>query len=154
MCAKWREETISRKGEEFEAIAAPFKGHTLQELETSYFAARHNKDDLDAQLKPINQVIAVLELLIAERMAEDDLKTVTFDNGNRINLRLERPRSVGDREAFVAWLKATGREFELSCNYQSMKRICGEYFEEAGKLPDGIVEGDPQPIITYTRRKA
>lgn len=151
--AKWKEETVERKGAEFEAISAPFKGHSLQELEASYFEARKSKDELDAKLKPVNQVIAVLELLIAEKFAEDDLKTVGFDNGNRITVRFERPITIESRVDFVKWLEATGRAFELTVYAASAKRIAKEYREEEKKedLPPGLKEGEPVPVLTYTR---
>jgi hypothetical protein len=151
--AKWNEDVIQRKSAEFEQIAAKFKGHSLQELEASYFEARGRKDELAAELKPVDQCIMVLEALIAEKFAEDDLKTVSFDNGNRITVSFERPRSVADREALINWIKANGYEHELNLNYQSMNRLCKELAQEGKPLPDGVVEGEPLPKITYTRRK-
>ena len=152
---KWSEDTLQRKSAEFEALASIYRGHSLQDLELSYFNFRGEKDNLDLQLKPINQRILVLETLIAEKFAEDDLKTVSFENGNRLTVRFERPVTIQDKEAFITWLKANGREFELSVYANSVKRITRECQEDGliQGLPPGLVEGEPAPVITYTRRK-
>ena len=153
--ARWTEETLTRKSEEFEAIAARYRGKTLQGLEAEYYYWRKEKDRLDAELKPVRQELLVLESLIAEKMAEDELKTISFDNGNRISVRFDRPVTIADKEEFIAWLKGSGREFELTVYANSVKRIVREYQEEeyAIGLPPGVVEGEPQPVLTYTRRK-
>src|SRR6266436_227897 len=124
--ARWSEQTIERKSEEFGLIAQKFQGMTIAELEEAYFLARESKDRIEAELKPVNQVIAVIEALVAERFAEDDLKTVKFDNGRRITVTYDSPRTIADKAIFLTWLEESGREYELTVYAASVNRIVKE----------------------------
>lgn len=150
---KWSEETIQRKSEEFATIAADYMPLNFNGLEEKYSDLKDTKATLDRSLKTVNQRLAVLEALFAERFAEQDIKTMNFDSGHRVSVRFESPLKTEDKPAFIEWLKTTGLESELTIYDQRLKSISKNYMQENGSLPPGIVQGDPVAIVSYTKSK-
>ncbi len=149
----WKEETLQRKSQEFAAIASEYNPLNFDGLEEKLYDLEDNKAMLETTLKAINQRITVLETIFAERFAEQDIKTMNFNSGRRLSVRFKRPLITVDKPAFIEWLKTSGLESELTVYDQRLKGISKGVLEETGKLPPGIAEGEPVPVVSYTKSK-
>jgi len=150
---KWNEETIQRKSEEFNRISADYLPLNFNGLEDKYRDLKDTKATLDSSLKAVNQRLAVIEAIFAERFSEQDLKSMNFESGHRVTVRFESPLKTEDKDAFIAWLKASGMESELTIYDQRLKSISKNLLEETGSLPPGITQGDPVAVVSYTKSK-
>lgn len=150
---KWSEETIQRKSEEFATIAGEYQSLNFNGLEEKYRDLKDTKGTLDASLKAVNQRLAVIESIFADRFAEEDIKSMNFDSGHRVTVRFETPLRTEDKTAFVEWLKSTGLESELTIYDARLKSISKGHLAETGSLPPGIVQGDLVAVVSYTKSK-
>jgi hypothetical protein len=150
---KWNEDTIQRKSQEFAALAAEFQSLKYTELEEKYRDLKDTKATLDDSVKKVNQRLAVIEAIFAEKFAEEGINSMKFESGYAIGLRFENPLRTVDKPAFLSWLKANGMESELTVYDARLKSISKAMLEEQGSLPPGIEQGDPVAVISYRKSK-
>src|SRR5271168_841822 len=147
----WTDETLQRKSEEFTNIAQLYMLATSDELAKEYARLYEQVDEEEIKLHPIKQRLSVVKTLLADKFAEEDKKSVKFENGARVSVRFTTPFSVKDKDAFIAWLKANDMESELTVSAARCASIAKNLYEEANTIPDGLVAGDPLPVVTYLK---
>jgi hypothetical protein len=150
----WKPETVERKSKEWAEIAADYSGLDFDGLEEKLRGLYDTKELMESQLKPVNCRIEVIEAMFAERFAEQDLKSLSFNSGYKLGVKWKRDLITKDKAAFIVWLKANGMEDELTVYAQRLKGIAKGVLEETGKLPDGVVESEePHAVVSYTKAK-
>lgn len=145
----WSEQTLQRKSEEWQGIAAKYANYSLKGIAEVYSNLRLTKNEIEDQLRPINKDLQVVEALLAEKFAEEDVKSLKFENGHSVGVRFAQGFKIQDKDAFVTWLKANGLESELTVSSARCTSIAKNVFEETQQVPDGLVAGDPVPVVTY-----
>lgn len=81
----------------------------LLEMAQQMRAKQADKDRLEAELKEVNKALDQLRLKdIPEFMAENDIRTVTFDGIGRVQLAMDVYATMIDKEQCYAWLAANG----------------------------------------------
>ncbi len=145
----WSEETIQRKSEEFNRISAEYMTLTPQAIAEEYSKLYLLVSEEEAKLLPTKSKLQVVKALLSEKFAEEDVKTIKFNNGHSVSVRFSKPYKVQDKDAFIAWIKANGLESELIPSDSKCSTIAKNTFEETQQVPDGLVEGEPQPVVTY-----
>ena len=147
----WNEETLQRKSEEFQAIAQIYSQDTSDELAKEYSSLYVELQEAEIKLHPIKQKLAVVKVLLADKFAEEDKKSVKFENGSSVSVRFTTPFNVKDKPAFIQWLKDNDMESELTVSAARCASIAKNLYEEANVIPDGLEPGDPLPVVTYRK---
>ena len=140
----WKEETRKEYAAKLEPLIRDGERKSNEELKDIYLQCRARKDELEAQLKEVNLHILAAETVFFDRFAEEDTKTMKFNDGVSITCSVGKSYVIADKSAFIDWLKATGQEDRLTVYSQSVPAIVrGEDGNDPDSLPPGIVEGDP-----------
>lgn len=147
----WSDETLQRKSEEFTNIAQLYMLSSSDDLAKEYASLYVQVAEEEAKLHPLKQKMSVVKMLLADKFAEEDKKSVKFENGSSISVRFTTPFSVQDKPAFIRWLKDNDMESELTVSAARCASIAKNLFEEAQTIPDGLVAGDPLPVVTYRK---
>lgn len=74
-----------------------------------------------------------------------------FENGSSVSVRFTTPFKVQDKPRFIEWLKRNGLESELTVSAARCTSLGKNFFEETQQVPDGLVAGDPVPVVTYRK---
>lgn len=147
----WTDETLQRKSEEFTNIANIYKHFSSDDLAKHYAFLYGQIADEEAKLHPVKQRLAVVKTLLADKFAEEDKKSVKFENGSSVSVRFTTPFNVKDKPAFIKWLKDNDMESELTVSAARCASIAKNLFEEAKEIPDGLEAGDPLPVVTFRK---
>ena len=147
----WSEETLQRKSEEFTKIAQLYMLSTSDDLAKEYARLYGQVATEEAKLHPLKQQLSVVKILLADKFAEEDKKSVKFENGASVSVRFTTPFNVKDKAAFIQWLKTNDMESELTVSAARCASIAKNLFEESQQIPDGLEAGEPQPVITYRK---
>jgi hypothetical protein len=147
----WTEETFMRKSEEWSSVSAEFAGMSSNQLAEAYGAIYMQVADHEKAVAPTKRKLEVLKAILADKFAEDDLRTVKFENGSSIGVRYTTPFLVEDKVKFVGWLKSNGMESELTVSAARCTSIGKNVFEETQQVPDGLKAGEPVPVVTYRK---
>jgi hypothetical protein len=147
----WTEETIKRKSEEWQSLSAEFVGMSSKDMAAMYALLYVEIQEAEATIAPTKRKLEVLKALLADKFAEDDLRSVKFDNGSSIGVRFTTPFLVEDKDKFIGWLKNNGMESELTVSAARCTSIGKNVFEETQQVPDGLKAGEPVPVVTYRK---
>ena len=147
----WSDETLQRKSEEFTNIAQLYMLSSSDELAKEYARLYGQVTEEEVKLHPLKQRLSVVKILLADKFAEEDKKSVKFENGASVSVRFTTPFNVQDKPAFIKWLKENDMESELTVSAARCASIAKNLFEESQQIPDGLVAGDPQPVVTYRK---
>ena|SRR5271154_5258527 len=147
----WTEETLQRKSEEFQAIAQIYTTSTSDDLAKEYSSLYVELQEAEIKLHPLKQKLAVVKTLLADKFAEEDKRTVKFEDGSSVSVRFTTPFNVKDKPAFIQWLKDNDMESELTVSAARCASIAKNMYEESYVMPDGLVAGDPIPVVTYRK---
>lgn len=139
---KWNESTVAEHRDKIDPILAEYQKLNNNDLGDEYAAWRKAKDKLDADLKEINLQIRAAEMVFAERFAEDDVKTMKFNNGMSLTISVEQGFVFRDKEQFIKFLEDNGWHHELTVPAGSLNRLMRDLAEK--KLdPPGVELGEP-----------
>ena len=147
----WSEETLQRKSDEFQAIAQLYMLASSDDLAKEYSSLYVELQEAETKLYPIKQRLAVVKTLLSDKFAEEDKKSVKFENGSSVSVRFTTPFNVKDKPAFIQWLKDNDMESELTVSAARCASIAKNLFEEANVIPDGLEAGEPLPVVTYRK---
>lgn len=147
----WSEETMHRKSEEFQKVAQLYLLSSSDDLAKEYARLYSQVAEEEIKLHPLKQQLSVVKILLADKFAEEDKKSVKFENGSSVSVRFTIPFNVKDKPAFIKWLKDNDMESELTVSAARCASIAKNLYEESQQIPDGLEAGDPQPIVTYRK---
>jgi hypothetical protein len=147
----WSDETIKRKSEEWQSIAIAYESLSSDSLAHNYAALYEQVAENETMIAPIKRRLEVVKALLAERFAEEGKKSVKFEDGSSVSVRFTTPYSVEDKPAFITWLKENGMQDELTVSAARCAAIAKNVYEETQKVPDGLVAGDPTPVVTFRK---
>lgn len=83
----------------------------LIEMAQQMRALQTDKEGLESQLKEVNKALDQLRLKdIPEFMAENDIRTITFEGIGRVQLAMDVYATMIDKEQCYAWLAENGYE--------------------------------------------
>lgn len=147
----WSEQTLQRKTEEWKSISEEFGHMTSDEIAVEYSRLYLLVAEQEGILSPIKKRLEVAKAILAEKFVEDEKKSVKFANGSSVSIRFTTPFTVEDKPAFITWLKSNGLEAELTVSAARCSSIAKNVFEETQQVPDGLVAGDPVPVVTFRK---
>lgn len=147
----WSQETLERKSAEWKAISEEFGQMTSDAIAVEYSRLYIIVDEQEQILAPLKKRLEVAKAILAEKFVEDEKKSVKFANGSSVSVRFTTPFKVEDKGLFVTWLKRMGMESELTVSAARCTSLGKNFFEETQQVPDGLVAGDPVPVVTYRK---
>lgn len=147
----WKPETVERKTAEFVEASKEYQHLPTTALVMQYVKARNQKDEIEETLKPVNERINVLTMLLADRFDDEDLKSLKLDTGESVSVSLRTSYKIADREKFLAWIRVNGLEEELTVNTQRLQSLAGGWLSEQQQLPPGVEQNQPVPKISLRK---
>ena len=147
----WTEETFQRKSAEFGDISKEYVATSSDDLAKEYRKLYLLVEEQERIMSPIKKKLEVVKTILADKFAEEEKKSVKFENGSSVSVRFTTPFKVQDKAAFIAWLKGNGMENELTVSAARCTSLGKNFFEETQQVPDGLVAGDPVPVVTYRK---
>ena len=105
-----------------------------------------NKEELESSLKEINKELDQLRLKdIPEFMAENDIRTITFDGIGRVQLAMDVYATMLDKEACYNWLRDNGYDGLIQPYVQpsTFKASVKEALKEGQEFPAELFKIDP-----------
>lgn len=139
---KWSAETIAGQSDKLAPLVAECQKQSNEELANDYAAYRKQKTEIEEQLESTNRLIRAAEMVFAERFAEDDVKTMKFNNGMSLTIGVEQGYVFEDKAAFVKFLEAAGWQHELTVPANSLNRLMRD-LRESKLEPPGVKLGEP-----------
>jgi hypothetical protein len=121
---------------------------TLREKCASMKSLQDHKDDLEEQLKDINQKLDNLRMReIPELMESLEVKTATFQGLGRVQLAADVYASTreGKKEDAFSWLRDCGYEGMITetVNASTLKALFRRMLKEGIEIPDEIFAVTP-----------
>jgi len=139
---KWSSETLAEHQEELAPRLEWAQKCTNEELAAEYKEARLKKADWEEALRRVNLDIRACEMVFAERFAEDDVKTMKFNNGMSLTISVEQGWQFDDKGAFIKFLEDEGWHHELTVPAGSLNRLMRDLQDKELK-PPGVKLGEP-----------
>lgn len=109
--------------------------NNVGELIDELFRLRNEKDDINGQLKTINEQISSVEYSIITAMEEQGIQQTRTGAGS-VSMKVEMYPQVEDLHELVAWAYHNGRADILQKRVAS--GVFKEIFEDTGMFPEGI----------------
>jgi len=139
---KWNDSTIAEHREKISPFIEAYQALKNEELADAYAIARREKDRLESLVTLENAHIRAAEMVFAERFAENDVKTMKFNNGMSLTITVEQGFQFRDKAAFIRFLEVEGWQHELTVPAGSLNRLMRDLAEK--KLsPPGVELGEP-----------
>lgn len=123
---------------------------TISQLAERFSVARIEKEDLERQLKDINERLTSIEDNLVDLMESSELTALKTEAGHHLSLRGSCYPTVADKPAFMGWIESNGYHDALTMHHSTLKSLCKELLEEAKPLPDGV-EAFMKSRITFRR---
>jgi len=123
---------------------------TIAQLAERFSVERIKKEDLEGQLKEINERLTSIEDNLVDLMESSDLTALKTAAGHHLSLRGSCYPTVADKPAFMNWIEDNGFHDALTMHHSTLKAMCKELLEEARPLPDGV-EAYMKSRITFRR---
>lgn len=139
---KWSAETVAAQADKLAPIRENYQRLNNELLAAEYAASRKEKANLESELSEVNAQIRVIEMIFAERFAEDDVRSMKFNNGMSLTISVEQGWAFDDKAAFVKFLEAEGWQHELTVPAGSLNRLMRD-LGEAKLKPPGVKLGEP-----------
>lgn len=139
---KWSAETVAEHQDKLAPLLAECQKLSNEQLGEAYKGYRKHKEECDAKLKNVNAHIQAAEMVFAERFAEDDVKTMKFNNGMSLTISVEQGFVFRDKEAFVKFLEKEGWQHELTVPAGSLNRLMRD-LQDKKLSPPGVELGEP-----------
>lgn len=138
---------VSPYHERIEQLKVDFSKLNTVALAATYTGLRRDKDDLEAQMRSLNERLeAVTQLLVASQDRGDEEwgkygvkdNALRLENGDTIRVKAEPYGQVTDKEAFRLWCIANGYEKQLQLWPSTMNTIAKERRMAGDADPDGV----------------
>lgn len=112
---------------------------TAEQINEKYIALRNRKKDIEArhkaELKPLNDVMDQLEVLMLQFLQANGMKSVSTEAGTSF-IVTRRSYKITDRDDFRSWCEVNGRTDFLEA--RPAKTAIDEYLEAGNPLPPGL----------------
>ena len=123
---------------------------TIAQLAERFSVERIEKENLEKQLKEVNERLASIEDNLVDLMESSELTALKTETGHHLSLRGLCYPTVADKSAFMGWIDVNGYQDALTMHHSTLKALCKELLEEARPLPDGV-EAYMKSRITFRR---
>lgn len=125
---------------------------TLQLIASRFADLRIRKEDLEEQLKRVQENLDTAEENLVQWMETAGLDQFRTVDGHGCTLRVSIHPSVKDKDALMTWVKKNKLTSMLSVHPSTLKSLCKERLEEGQGLPDGV-ESFNQTRVTFRRNR-
>jgi len=139
---KWSTESLAEHKDKLDPLVAEAQKMNNDQLANEYAILRNKKESVERELSDINLAIRAAEMVFAERFAEDDVKTMKFNNGMSLTISVEQGWQFDDKGAFIKFLEDEGWHHELTVPAGSLNRLMRDLQDKELK-PPGVKLGEP-----------
>ncbi|HET9942140.1 MAG TPA: hypothetical protein VFR05_02295 [Terriglobia bacterium] len=117
---------------------AKYSTLSTSELAQAYTRLRDEKDDIEEELKALNQKLEAATAILIERLEEEELLSLRTHDGYLVSAKFDPYASVKDKEAFRAWVIDNGYENLLTLPWQTTNAIAKALLESGEAPPTGV----------------
>lgn len=119
-------------------LKANYSTLSTSELAQAYTRLRDEKDDIEEELKALNQKLEAASSILIERLEDEELLSLRTHDGYLISAKFDPYASVKDKEAFRAWVIENGYENLLTLPWQTTNAIAKALLESGEAPPTGV----------------
>jgi hypothetical protein len=139
---KWSSNSVAEHADRLAPLIELCQKQSNDQLAEDYAKLRQMKTFHEGALSEANLAIRAAEMVFAERFAENDIKSMKFNNGMQLTISVEQGWAFDDKGAFVRFLEDNGWHHELTVPANSLNRLMRD-LEEAKLNPPGVKLGEP-----------